>query len=160
LKRNLLQRLELKLPPPLLAGLTGGAMWLTARQLPALAVDVDWPGQQAIAVALALSGVLIDLAGAVAFYRARTTINPLTPGQSAAVVTRGIYRFSRNPMYLGVLLILGGWAIFLAHPLACLGLPLFVAIVTRLQIQPEERILGEKFGAHYAAYAARVRRWL
>jgi protein-S-isoprenylcysteine O-methyltransferase Ste14 len=158
LRRNTLQWLELKLPPPLLAGLAGGAMWLTARRLPALALD--WPGQQALAMALAVSGVLLDLSAAIAFYRARTTINPLNPDNTSAMVTAGIYRFSRNPMYLGLLLMLSGWALYLAHPLAWLGLPLFVLGLTRLQILPEERILSEKFGAHYTAYAAVVRRWI
>jgi protein-S-isoprenylcysteine O-methyltransferase Ste14 len=158
LRRNTLQWLELKLPPPLLAGLTGGAMWLAARPLPALALD--WPGQQAVAVALALAGGLLDLSAAIAFFRARTTINPLNPDNTSAMVTGGVYRFSRNPMYLGLLLMLSGWAVSLAHPLVWLGLPLFMLSLTRLQILPEERILSEKFGAHYAAYAAAVRRWI
>jgi protein-S-isoprenylcysteine O-methyltransferase Ste14 len=152
------QWLELKLPPPLLASLAGGIMWLVARQLPALAVD--WPGQQTLAMTLALAGGLIDLAGAVAFYRARTTINPLNPDNTSVMVTHGVYRYSRNPMYLGLLLMLSGWALYLSHPLAWLGLPLFVLGLTRLQILPEERILSEKFGAHYTAYAAVVRRWI
>jgi protein-S-isoprenylcysteine O-methyltransferase Ste14 len=158
LSANALQWFELKLPPPLLASLAGGIMWLAARPLPALALD--WPGQQALAMALAVSGVLLDLSAAIAFYRARTTINPLNPDNTSAMVTGGIYRYSRNPMYLGLLLMLSGWALYLAHPLAWLGLPLFVLGLTRLQILPEERILSEKFGAHYAAYTAAVRRWI
>ena len=158
MKQNCVQWLELKLPPPLLAGLAGGAMWLVARQLPAWALN--WPGQPELATVLAVAGGLIDLSGAVAFHRARTTINPLNPDNTSAMVTRGVYRFSRNPMYLGLLLMLSGWAIYLTHPLAWLGLPLFMLVLTRLQILPEERILNKKFGVHYAAYAAKVRRWL
>lgn len=153
-----MDRLELKIPPLLLLGLAGLAMWLTARWLPALALDLPLTG--AVAIALLLAGVAVAALGVVEFRRVRTTVNPMHPERSARVVDTGIYRFSRNPMYLGFVLALLALAAWLANPAALLWLPSFVAALTRLQIEPEERILGEHFGAAYADYCRRVRRWL
>jgi protein-S-isoprenylcysteine O-methyltransferase Ste14 len=100
------------------------------------------------------------LAGVAEFRRARTTVNPTTPQASSSVVDSGIYRRSRNPMYLGFLLALAGWAIQLGHLAALPVLPAFVLYMNRFQIAPEERALRAKFGAPYAEYTRRVRRWL
>lgn len=112
------------------------------------------------ALVLAGAGACFDLAGLRAFRKAHTTINPLRPDRAAAVVTTGVYRVTRNPMYLGLVLILLGLALYLASPWAVLGPPVFVAYITRYQIQPEERVLAAHFGAPYTAYCAQVRRWL
>ena len=76
------------------------------------------------------------------------------------MVTSGIYRFSRNPMYLGFFLALAGWATYLSHLLAFALLPLFVLYINRFQILPEERALSDKFPQEYTAYKGSVRRWL
>ena len=103
---------------------------------------------------------VLGAAGVLAFLRARTTIHPHRPAHASALVTTGLYRYSRNPMYLALLLVLAGWAVALANGLAFLLLPGFVLSLDRLQIRPEERILRAKFGAAYEAYARSVRRWL
>jgi protein-S-isoprenylcysteine O-methyltransferase Ste14 len=113
-----------------------------------------------VAVALAAAGVAIALAGVAEFRRSRTTVHPQHPEKASAVVTRGVYRWTRNPMYLGLLLALAGWSIFLANLAALAGLPLFVAYMNRFQIGPEERALSAKFGPAYASYLVSVRRWL
>ena len=82
------------------------------------------------------------------------------PDRSAALVAGGIYRSSRNPMYLGFLLLLAAWACWLANPLALAGLPAFVLYLNRFQIAPEERALRARFGDAYDGYARAVRRWL
>jgi hypothetical protein len=92
--------------------------------------------------------------------RAKTTINPFKPQNSTALVTSGVYRFTRNPMYLGLTLIVLGWATFLCSVWALAGPVLFVLYISRFQIEPEERILSAKFGAAYSDYVSRVRRWL
>jgi protein-S-isoprenylcysteine O-methyltransferase Ste14 len=96
----------------------------------------------------------------LAFRRAQTTVNPLTPQATSSLVTTGIYRYSRNPMYVGLLFVLAGWGCYLANGLALLVLPLFVASMTRWQIIPEERFMAAKFGAEFEAYKRSVRRWL
>ena len=112
------------------------------------------------ALALAALGGAVALAGTLEFRRAHTTVNPLAPRRASTLVTRGIYRVTRNPMYLGMLGVLAGWAVWLGNIAAWLGLPLSMALLTVLQIRPEERILAERFGAEFERYAARVRRWL
>ena len=105
-------------------------------------------------------GACFDVAGLLAFKKAQTTVNPLAPNRSTAVVSTGVYRITRNPMYLGMALILLGLALYLASPWALLGPLVFAAFITRFQIQPEERALTARFGAAYTAYCTQVRRWL
>ncbi len=133
-------------------------MWLVARFSPAFTVDL--PGRLGVALALAAAGAAVALAGVAEFRRVRTTVNPLRPERASALVTSGVYRWTRNPMYLGLALALLGWAAFLAHPLAALGVPAFVVWMSRWQIPREERALEGLFGEEFARYRTRVRRWL
>jgi protein-S-isoprenylcysteine O-methyltransferase Ste14 len=150
--------LELKIPPLIVLTLAAIAMWLVARATPQLIVF--YPGRRVGAIALALLGVAAIAAGVLEFRRASTTVNPHTPESSASIVTGGIYRFTRNPMYLGMLLMLLGWTVYVANVAAAVVPILFVVYIGRYQIAPEERILSEKFGAPYAAYLGTVRRWI
>ncbi|HEY0885182.1 MAG TPA: isoprenylcysteine carboxylmethyltransferase family protein [Ramlibacter sp.] len=150
--------LELKVPPLAQVGVFAGLMWLAARALPAPAFT--FPGQLVAALLLVAAGALVAGAGVVAFRRARTTVDPRDPGKSTELVATGIYRASRNPMYLGFLLALAGWGIFLGNALALAALPVFVAAINRLQIAPEERVLRARFGESYTRYERSVRRWL
>lgn len=149
--------LELKVPPPLVALVTGLLMWLAAKLVPPLAL----PGVARIAVAVVFAGVGVGLAmsGVLTFRRAKTTVNPTTPAAASALVRTGVFRFTRNPMYLGLLLCLVAWAIFLSSVLALLSAPLFVVYMNRFQIAPEERALAALFGDNFAAYKRDVRRW-
>lgn len=149
--------LQLKIPPVALALIFAGVMAAVAYSLPG-AVPV--PFKQVIAILLVLAGITVAVAGVLAFRRHKTTVNPLTPEQSSALVATGIYRVSRNPMYLGFLLILSGWAAFLANIVAVLLLPLFVVYMNRFQILPEEQALAQRFGPSFAVYCQSVRRWL
>ena len=152
--------LELKIPPPLVAAAVAGCMYAAAVLLPAPVLALPPGVRVGMALALAAVGAGFDVAGLLAFRKARTTVNPLTPHRSVAVVSTGVYRFTRNPMYLGLALILLGLAVYLASPWALLGPLVFAAYITRFQIVPEERALQARFGAAYTAYRARVRRWL
>lgn len=152
-----MSRLELKIPPPLVGLLCASLMY---------GIDLICPQQWlapplalAGGVLLAIGGIAIDLISVWQFHRAHTTINPLKPQSSSALVTHGIYGYSRNPMYLGMLTILCGWALYLGNLLALPCLPLFVAYLTRFQIVPEERVMARLFGTPFADYCQRVRRW-
>jgi len=94
------------------------------------------------------------------FRRARTTINPMDPGAASQLVTGGIFRISRNPMYLGLALLLAGWGITLGSLTVWLIPPLFVAYITRAQIIPEERALKARFTGEYREYCRHVARWI
>ena len=153
-----MQWLELKIPPLLVWLAIAGAMLGVAYSAPSLAFTLA--GSSAIALALGALGAALAFAGVIAFRDKRTTVNPLTPSASSSIVSSGVYRISRNPMYLGFLLALAGWAVYLSNAGAALLLPVFVAYMTQYQIKPEERALLAKFGSEFAQYMSRVRRWL
>lgn len=149
--------LELRIPPVALVAIFAAAMAVLAYAVPA---SVPIPARLAVASASAVAGALVALAGVLAFRRQKTTVNPFTPDQSSSLVATGIYRFSRNPMYLGFLLALFGWSLYLANWISALLLPAFVAYMNRFQIRPEERALEQRFGQQFLAYSRSVRRWL
>jgi protein-S-isoprenylcysteine O-methyltransferase Ste14 len=153
-----MRALELKIPPPVVAALLAGAMWGISTVAPP--VDVAPAVRTSAAAILVLVGLMFDAAGIYAFWRARTTINPLKPANTSSLVCSGVYRITRNPMYVGMLFLLTAWAVWLSCAWALPVLPLFVLYINRFQIAPEEKILAAKFGEEYADYQARVRRWL
>ncbi|MEM9384279.1 MAG: isoprenylcysteine carboxylmethyltransferase family protein [Pseudomonadota bacterium] len=150
--------MKLRVPPPVVGLLCAGAAWGLHRWGPLIEVHV--PGQRAVAVTLIAVGLAIDVTAVIAFFRAKTSITPLAPGKTTELVVSGWYRFSRNPMYLGMLGVLIGWVLWLGQPLGVLTLILFVIWITTFQIVPEEQVLAQKFGERYEAYRSRVRRWL
>lgn len=155
-----MQSLELKIPPVAVTVLTGIGMWATAEAFPALDIPLPPLWRAGLGVMLAAAGVFLALAGVGEFRRAATTVNPLSPEASSRLVTGGVYRYTRNPMYLGMLLVLAGWAVALSHLSAPLWLMGYAAYMNRFQIVPEERALTERFGAVFGEYRRRVRRWL
>jgi protein-S-isoprenylcysteine O-methyltransferase Ste14 len=153
-----LPNLELKIPPDLVALVVAALMWLTSAVTPGLSYPLLVRIVVAGVLAVAGAGLIIDARMMLA--RARTTWQPGTPGRTAALVTGGVYRFSRNPIYLGMLLILVGWATALMSPVALGVSALFVPYMDRFQIGPEERVLSALLGQSYRDYLSAVRRWL
>ena len=153
-----MKTLELKVPPPLVLLLSALAMWLVARSL----LQWSWPSTALTALGgvLAVAGLALIVTAMRTFARSKTTINPLQPIESALIVSHGVFARTRNPMYLGLAMILTGWACYLANTVAWLVVPLFIAYITRFQIIPEERILLGKFAAPFVQYLAQVRRWI
>ena len=150
--------LELKVPPPIVAATAAVLMWALDAGLPQLRFDLPWRLLLVSLFALAALGLA---ASAVALFRRRgTTIHPLRPEEATALVTDGLYRLSRNPMYLGLAVLLCAWGLYLANTASFLGVPLFVAYMNRFQIAPEEKALQARFGGAYAEYRGRVRRWI
>ena len=158
LNRNLMRALELKIPPPVVALLVAAAMWGISLTTPS--VEAPALARVVAAIAIALAGVGFAIAGSLAFRRAKTTVNPLKPETTTSLVTSGVYRFTRNPMYIGLALVLLGWAVFVSSALALLGPLVFILYLSRFQIVPEERVLSGMSGTAYSAYQAKVRRWL
>ncbi|WP_374602213.1 isoprenylcysteine carboxylmethyltransferase family protein [Arenimonas sp.] len=150
--------LDHKIPPPIVGLVCAGLAWTIARYLP----DAGYasPYRTWIALALAVAGISLDLSGLVVFRKARTTINPLSPDKSTAIVQAGPYAFTRNPMYVGMALILLGYCVYLANAVSLVAVAIFCAYITAFQIIPEERLLLRKFGDSYARYMQAVRRWI
>jgi protein-S-isoprenylcysteine O-methyltransferase Ste14 len=149
--------LELRLPPLAVTLVAALCMWLISRWMPGLEWGRYW--RLVTALLLLAAGILVAVAGVLEFHRARTTVNPTTPQAASAMVRSGIYRHTRNPMYLGMLLMLVAWAAWLASPGACVVLPAFFAYINRFQIEPEERILARLFPGEFDDYRQSVRRW-
>ena len=150
--------LEHRIPPPVVALLFIICMWFAAQlglqvNLPPLLVTVLTAGTLIL-------GLIIPIAGSIAFRKVKTTINPLKPEQASTLVKTGVFHYSRNPMYLGLSLVLTAWAISLSSLAALLLVPVFMLYIDRFQIQPEERALAAKFGDEFDAYRQSVRRWL
>ena len=133
-------------------------MWGVSKIQPAIQMEPRL--HLLLTVALGLIALTFGASGIVAFRLARTTINPVRIDQASRVVTGGIYRVTRNPMYVGLTALLTMWAVWLAVPLALLGPVLFALFTHRFQILPEERVMSAKFGREYQDYRLRVRRWL
>jgi len=150
--------IELKVPPPAVALVVGLAMWWVSRYGVLEGVPPHW--RIGAALIVAAIGAAFDIAGIIAFARAKTTVNPMKPEKSVALVRSGVYRITRNPMYVGMAFILLAWAMYLASLWALVGPLAFAAYITRFQIKPEERVLAGRFGDEFAIYQARVRRWL
>jgi len=153
-----MQALELKIPPVIVGIAFATAIWLVSLVFPSTNYYI--PASQTLALFLVFAGAVVALSGVVSFTRARTTVNPMEPEAATSLVVSGVYRITRNPMYLGLLLVLLGWTVFLGNPVALLLLPGFVLYMNRFQIIPEERALSAQFGDAFSDYVQRVRRWV
>src|SRR5436190_13804086 len=148
----------MKIPPLGLVLVAALLMWLGVAYFPTL--SYRFPFQSLVAWVIGLSGVLACALGIIEFNHAKTTVNPTKPESASSLVRTGIYRHTRNPMYLGFLLILVGWAIAMASAVAFVVLPGFVIYINRFQINPEERALRLIFGEDFKAYCVEARRWI
>ena len=110
--------------------------------------------------AVALVGFATTAVGFLSFRRASTTIDPVRIDGASKLVTAGIYQITRNPMYVGMALMLVGVGVALGSPPSLIGPLAFVGFITRYQILPEEHALLAKFGSVYAAYRENTRRWI
>ena len=150
--------LETRVPPPIVMLLLGMAALVATLRLPGLSFNL--PFQAFIGATVALAGLMLNLLPKLTFRRVGTTVNPLAPGATTRLITSGIYRHTRNPMYVGHALILLGWTLYLGNVGAVAAVPAFVLFISRFQIRPEERILAARFENDYAAFCRQVPRWL
>jgi len=152
-----MEKLELRVPPALIAVVFAGLMYVTARWLPV--GDFDFFGRGWLQWALLAMAFLTGLLAVSKFLREGTSLNPHHPEYSKKLVTGGIYNYSRNPMYLSLLLLLLAWGLYLGNAFNTLLAALFVAYMNHFQIVPEERVLESRFGPAYRQYCTLVRRW-
>lgn len=153
-----MNRLELQIPPLVLLLVFAAAMWALSAVMPGARFAL--PGAAWIAAGLGAGGAVIALLGVSMFRSAGTTVDPRTPHATKRMVRHGVYRLSRNPMYLGFALVLTGWALFLSHTAAVMLVPVFILYIDRFQIAPEEQFMIDRFGDEHRDYAAGVRRWI
>ena len=153
-----MKALENRIPPPIIALAFGTLIWWMADYLPT--IEIEYMLKVVIVSLLVVIGVLFDLSGLVSFRRARTTVNPLKLDKSSVLVNTGVYKITRNPMYVGLVFFLSAWSIYLNSPAALIMVLGFILYITLFQIIPEERMLASLFGEEYMAYQSSVRRWL
>lgn len=150
--------LRTRIPPPVYALCTAALMWGVDHQAPSLRwIGTPWNRLGWLLIGL---GLAVDLHSIFLFIRTRTTVNPLQPATASHLVVSGIYRISRNPMYLGLVLALSGWAWLLGSPVCLMLAFLFARVLAIVQIAPEEAALRNRFGASYDEYCRRVNRWI
>lgn len=148
--------LELKIPPVVILFL--GIVVSVADRLyfgEWFSIHTFLPG-----AAFIIAGVMIGLSAVQTFRSAATTVDPRDPNKASSLVVEGIFNVSRNPMYLGLLFIQIGIALMCSSVAGLCFAPLLMWYLTRFQIMPEERHMGEKFGEDYSLYCRQTRRWL
>lgn len=146
------------LPPPFALLLGIFLIYYAERHLPVGQISI--PGQKSLALVLFFIGLLIMLRAAFSMARAHTTINPLTPERSKKLVTHGIFRRTRNPIYLADAIILAGMVFWFGQLLGILVVAAFIWYINQVQIPTEEKILFTLFGEQYITYTHNVPRWL
>ena len=153
-----MSRLELKIPPDVVCVLVVALMWLASMRTPRL--NLPSPIRVGVTVGLTVTGIWLMVGARILLDQAKTTWRPMIPGRSTSLVSTGVYRLSRNPIYLGMLLVMLGLGVALASPAALAISAVFVLYLDRFQIGPEERVLSAILGREYLDYLASVRRWL
>lgn len=150
--------LDKKIPPPLVALIIAWLMWWLAQNT--ITIEINNTLRHVLVFTFVGLGLVFDFLALATFRIAKTTINPLQPSKASHLVDTGIYRYTRNPMYVGLGCFLTGWACYLSAPVSIAGIVALVIYLNRFQIQPEEQALSTIFGDNYAAYKLQVRRWL
>nr|VVV03773.1 hypothetical protein AW0309160_01156 [Aliivibrio wodanis] len=154
----MLSKLELRIPPPLVMLLFMVTVFGFDKIMPFTLFYLPWLTYASVISLVTLGGV-IALWGVKEFRDAKTTVNPLKPESSSSLVSSGIYQYTRNPMYLGFLLILLSSVVYTQHPLGLVSALGFVAYMNRFQIEPEEKMLVKLFGDEFVDYSNQVKRW-
>ena len=153
-----MSKLSLKIPPVAQGIIALMLIWLFNRYIPILNIDIIFKG--AFSLVIICIGGFVGILGIAAFIKLRTTVDPRNPDKASKLVIVGVYRYSRNPMYLAIVLILAGVSVYLGALSSILVVFFFVAYINRFQIVPEDQMLEKKFGENYVQYTKQVRRWL
>ena len=151
--------MKLKIPPVVVMLILAIAMSLL-KLIPFTNLQYDLGGKWIIAASVFVVSIVVLVLSLQAFKKLKTSVNPLHPEKASNLVIIGIYKWSRNPMYLGMLLLLLSWGIVLANPFNLIIAVAFYIYMNQFQIKPEETLLQAKFGDPYSNYCSKVRRWL
>ena len=150
--------LKLKIPPLILVVIFATIMWVLSFYF---SVEILPQSLNIIlTTVILLMGVAISLAGVFSFKQSKTTVNPTKPEETSSLVTSGVYKFTRNPMYVGFLLFLVSFAVYLSSLASLIISIFFVLYMNKFQIKPEEEMLSNLFGKEFDIYKQKVRRWV
>ncbi|MEM0909446.1 MAG: isoprenylcysteine carboxylmethyltransferase family protein [Pseudomonadota bacterium] len=145
----------MKIPPPIQAFIAAGVMSM-------LAIVDRQPDRnlQLLALIFLMLGVSVAIIGVRQFRKFKTTISPIRLNSTSHLVTEGIYAYTRNPMYVGIVIVLIAWGLWLGSLLSLVVIPVFMFSIQHFQIIKEEQALTDLFGQEYKEYQKSVRRWL
>lgn len=147
--------LKNKVPPPIIAAVFLALIYLTRS-----VANVQFPFQGYIAAVFLLAAISVMILGVREFRRLQTTVNPLKPDTATTLATNGVFKVSRNPMYLGLLGILIAGSVFFGASTAVVLVPLFVIYMNVFQISSEEEAMAKLFENDFKEYRSKVRRWI
>lgn len=150
--------MKLIIPPPFQVAILALVMWFIDKELPEF--RLSFSSYKLLTLLLVFCGIAITAAAILKMFSVKTTLNPLNPAKASQLVTDGIFGFSRNPIYVGDLLFLTAWLVWLGNPANVLPLLLFPLYITAFQIKPEEEALLNLFDDEYKLYCNKVGRWL
>ncbi|HHF3168291.1 TPA: isoprenylcysteine carboxylmethyltransferase family protein [Vibrio diabolicus] len=153
-----MRKLELKVPPVAVFLLVILLMYGLTVLVPSLNISV--PFVEVVVGGLTLLSGYMGIAGVHEFHKVKTTVNPVKPDTASSVVRTGVFSFSRNPMYMALLLLIIAIGLWWQHLSVVLCSVVFVSYMNRFQIKPEERVLERLFGEEYVDYKNHVRRWI
>ena len=148
--------METKIPPPIVALIFGLAIYFSREMLPVAEIQHS----SYLGVLLLLVGFFVLISAVRLFRKDNTTVNPLSPDQATKLVTDGIFKYTRNPMYLGMAFILGSISVFVNLLGGIFLVALFCAYITKFQIIPEERAMKDLFSHDFEKYTKSTRRWI
>ena len=148
--------METKIPPPIVTLVFGLSIYFSRGIFQLVEVKYSFY----FGILLLILGFIILISAVRLFRKDETTVNPLSPEQATKLVTDGIFKYSRNPMYLGMALVLGSIAIFFNLIGGIILVALFCAYITKFQILPEERAMRDLFSDDFDKYTKVTRRWI
>ena len=148
--------METKIPPPVVTLIFGFAIYLSRKIFP----EIEIQYASFFGMFLLLLGFFILISAVKLFRNDKTTVNPLSPEQATKLVTNGIFKLSRNPMYLGMAVILASVAVFFNIIGGIIFMALFCLYITKFQIIPEEKAMNELFAQDFERYMQATRRWI
>ena len=146
----------IKIPPPLIVLVLIVSIYFSSKKID----QINIPLQLEISIFILSAGILIFVNPVLQFIKSKTTVNPIQFEEVNKLVTSGIFKYSRNPMYLGMLMIVLSTSIFYLNIYSILTPLLFILCVNKFQIKREEEFLIEKFGDEYLSYKKKTRRWI
>jgi protein-S-isoprenylcysteine O-methyltransferase Ste14 len=149
-------KLEKKIPPPIVLALFAALAYVSSLSGSHLVIQ----GQAILALLLLIAALVIIIIANIQFKRASTTISPMKPETTSTLVSNGIFKYSRNPMYLAMALALGSFCLYLGSWFGFLAVPAFIQYINRFQIIPEEESMQTLFGQAFTDYCKSVRRWV
>ncbi len=147
--------LNTKIPPPIVTLLCIGIIYLFDIQ-----IEYSEPDLKVVGIIFLILGLIIIFSAVLKFIKTKTTVDPTRPYKTSNLVISGIYKITRNPMYLGMLFLIMAYAIYNNNVIGCIIIPIFIFYINKFQIEPEEIEMRKKFGESFENYCKKVNRWL